>query len=108
LPYDKFWHAGLPPRAFTAHSINKPLQRQGRQLRRMIKNQADSQLQDFRKLIVSVRCAVPRLSRTHRPGADDWRVILENTPMKMGILKNHRQKPTKRPKEKHCVVAIVK
>jgi hypothetical protein len=39
--------------------------------------------------------------KTHRPLADEWRVIFENTPMKMGILKNHRQKPTKRPKEKH-------
>jgi hypothetical protein len=78
--------------------MNKPPQRQGRQLRRKMKNQADNQLQDFRKLIASVRWTVPRLSKTHRPVADEWRVIFENTPMKLGIFKNHRQKPTKRPK----------
>jgi hypothetical protein len=81
--------------------MNKPLQTQGWQLRRMIKNQVDNKLQDFRKLIVSARWAVPGLLKTHRPLADEWRVIFENTPMQIGIFKNHRQKPTKRPKEKH-------
>jgi hypothetical protein len=50
---------------------------------------------------------VPRLSKTHPPEADEWRVIFGITPMKYGIFKKPSAKADKTAKTKALPTTFV-